>query len=168
VKFFSDRLGINCTGDEPRDERTDEPIDAGEETKEQVRRKEYVDDDARGKYSILGDFLVATKRYPRGLPVNVIETEMFFLDEFMQKKYPGNRTRQKDLLVRSLKTFPDTYEKILAPFNLWEPYKHLLFRLSLDEIGSRYNVVSLTDETGCLLLTDAARKRGVALRCEYE
>ena len=89
---------------------------------------------------------------------------MFFLDEYMQKTYPGNRTRQKDLLAAILKTFPETYVKILAPFNLWEPYKRLLFRLLLDEIGSRYNVLSLTDETGCWLLTDETR-RVVALRC---
>jgi hypothetical protein len=137
-------LGINHNGGEPRHERTDEPIDAGGETKERVRREEHVDDDAGGKDSILGDFLVATKRYPAGLPVNVVETEMFFLDEFMQKTYPGNRTRQKDLLAAILKTFPETYVKILAPFNLWEPYKRLLFQLLLDEIGSRYNVLSLT------------------------
>jgi hypothetical protein len=112
----------------------------------------------------IGDLRAATKRYPDGLPFNVVENEMFFLDEYMQKTYPGNRTRQKNLLGLLLETFPETYEKILARFNLREPYKHRLFRLLLDEIGSRYNVVSLTDATGCFLLTDAARRRGVALR----
>jgi hypothetical protein len=112
----------------------------------------------------IGDLRAATKRYPDGLPFNVVENEMFFLDEYMQKTYPRNRTRQKDLLGRILETFPETYEKILARFNLREPYKQRLFRLLLDEIGSRYNVVSLTGATGCFLLTDAGRRRGVALR----
>ena len=96
--------------------------------------------------SILGDLLVVTKRYPAGLPVNVVEAEMDFLDKFLQKTYPGNRKGQLDLLAAILKTFPETYVKILAPFNLWEPYKHLLFSFLLDEIGFRYNELSLTGD----------------------